>query len=85
MAFEDTHAAAVGNGRVVVAVIFEDNIVEEALEVKGLLGADHIENCIFLDKRECLACKSSAEHSNCISSLTILDGFLGVAGETVGP
>lgn len=84
MALEDTHAAAVRNSRVVVPVIFKDNIVQEALEVKGLLSADHIENCIFFDKRECLARNSSAEHTDCISSPTIIDGLLGVARETVG-
>lgn len=79
MTFEDTHAAAVRNCRVIVPIIFKDHIVEETLEVKGLLGADYIKDCIFLDKGECLARNRSTEHTDCISSLTVFDGFLGVA------
>lgn len=54
MTLEDTHVTAERNIRVIVLIIFKDHIVQETLEVKGLLGADHIEDCILLDKRECL-------------------------------
>lgn len=79
MTFEDTHAAAVRNGRVIIPIIFKDHIVEETLEVKGLLGAYYIKDCIFLDKRECLARNRSTEHTDCVSSLAVFYGLLGVA------
>ena len=44
---EHTHFAAVGNIRVNVFVIFKDDIIEETLEIKWLLGADYIKSSIF--------------------------------------
>jgi hypothetical protein len=49
VSLENAHATAERKGRVVIAIVLEDYIVEEALEVEGLLGTNYIKYGILFN------------------------------------
>jgi len=79
MPFENTHFGAVWLLCIVVFIVFEEDIVEETFGVKCHLVANNIKAGISFTKWELLTTKRSANHANCIASLTVFICCFGVA------
>ncbi len=85
MSLEHTHLTTIGKVIVMVFVVFKDDIVEEALEVEGLLSTYDVKDFVLFDKWELFSRNGCAEHADGITSLAVVDCFVGVARGAVRP